>query len=186
MPYFFLIFKRNLLLILTAASLALCATAVVLMNMAIKISQDPILIAIDSNGTRVISKSDDPIFDTEAVQFAKMFVGKIYNFTPQNVENNMGTASGFISIQLWDEEESKFRRTIEKVQNEQVYMTGTIQRVVKHSQTEYTLYLKTQETTRANVQDRNISLKLYLQRVGRNQVNPYGIEVNRYEENVLN
>lgn len=186
MPYFFLILKRNILLLLTAASLVLCATAVALMNKAIKIAQDPILIAIDSNGTRVISKSDDPIFDTEAIQFAKMFVGKIYNFTPQNIADGMNETSGFLSIELWDEEQSKFRSTIDNAIKNQIFMTGSIQRVVKHSQTEYTIYLKNQETTRATVQDRNISLKLYLQRVQRTQLNPYGIEVHRYEENVLN
>lgn len=186
MAYFFLILKRNLMLTLTALSLCLCLTAVLLMNRAIKIAQNPILIAIDANSTRVISRIDDPIFDTEAVRFAKMFVSKLYNFKPQTFEENVGFASSFFSISLWEQEESKMLEHMKNVAKEQISMTGVIQRIVKNSDSEYTIDAKIQEITRLNTQDRNLSLKIFIQRIERTKTNPYGIEVTRYEENILN
>lgn len=186
MAYFFLILKRNTMVVLSALSFCLCLTAVFLMSRAIKIAQDPILIAIDSNSTRVISRIDDPIFDTEAVQFAKMFVSKLYNFTPNSFEENVGYASTFFSVSLWEQEEAKIQENQKAIATDQISLEGTIQRIVKNSDSEYTIDIKTREITRLNTQDRSISLKIFLERTKRSKINPYGIEVTRYEENILN
>ncbi|MGZ3769352.1 MAG: hypothetical protein ACXVCP_08490 [Bdellovibrio sp.] len=186
MAYFFLILKRNTMLVLTAMSLFLCSVAVLLMNRAVKIAQDPILIAIDSNSTRVISRIDDPIFDTEAVQFIKMFVSKLYNFTPKTFEENVGYASTFFSLSLWEQEEAKLQENQKTVEKDQISMTAAIQRISKNSDSEYTIDIKLREITRLNTQERNISLKIFVERTKRSKINPYGIEVTRYEENILN
>ncbi|HPI40508.1 MAG TPA: hypothetical protein PLJ21_06865 [Pseudobdellovibrionaceae bacterium] len=156
------------------------------MNRAIGIAQNPILIAIDSNGTRVVSKSIDPIFDTEAVQFSKMFISKLYNFTPESFNENVGYASTFFSISLWKEEEQKFLELMKNVEKEKISMSTKLEKIMKNSDSEYSLELNILETTRLNSQLRKVSLKLFIQRTPRTKINPYGIEVNRYEENLIN
>ncbi len=186
MAYFYLFLKRNLMVTLTFLSFLLCFFSVVVMNRAIRIAQNPILIAIDSNGTRVVSQSVDPIFDTEAIQFSKMFVSKLYNFTPETFKENVGYASTFFSINLWLEEESKFLELMKNVEKDQISMNTKLERIIKNSDLEYLLELSMRETTRLNSEDRRVSLKLFIERTQRTKTNPYGIEVNRYEENVIN
>lgn len=186
MAYYFLVLKRNITLILTALSLILCATAVALMNKALNIAQNPILIAIDTNGTRVVTQIEDPIFDTEVVQFAKLFVNKLYNFTPKTFEENVGYASTFFSVELWKDEEAKVLELMKNVSKEQISMSSSINKIVKNAPLVFSVELATKEITRLNTLDKNISLKLYLARVSRSKTNPYGIEVIRYEENILN
>ena len=186
MNYFYLVLKRNLLLTLTATSLLLCTFSVISMRQALAIAQKPILIGIDSNGTRIIARADDPIFDTEAVQFSKLFVNKLYNFTPQNFMDNVGFASTFFSITLWEQEEAKFLELMKNVEKEQISMKTNIDKITKNSDSEYTILMNNNEVTRLNSNIRNLSLKLYIRRIERNKTNPYGLEVIRYEENILN
>lgn len=186
MAYFYLVLKRNITLLMTALSLLLCGTAIIFMNRALRIAQNPILIAIDGNGTRVVTNTEDPIFDTEVVQFAKLFVNKLYNFTPKSFEENVGYASTFFSVELWKDEESKVLDLMKNVEKEQITMSSSISKIIKNAPLIFTIELGTKEITRLNTQDKNVSLKLYLERVARTKTNPYGIEVIRYEENILN
>jgi hypothetical protein len=186
MAYLFLFLKRNLMLTMTILSFILCTSAVILVSKALRIAQDPILIAIDANGTRVIARTDDPIFDTEAVHFSRLLVAKLYNFNPQNFRENVDYASTFFSIPLWQEEEQKFLEHIKAATTEQISMTGSIQKITKNSPTEYTIEAIVHEITRLNTQERHVSLKLVLQRVSRSKINPYGIELSSYEETLVN
>ena len=65
-------------------------------------------------------------------------------------------------------------------------MKTNIDKITKNSDSEYTILMTNNEVTRLNSNIRNLSLKLYIRRIERNKTNPYGIEVIRYEENILN
>ena len=100
--------------------------------------------------------------------------------------DNVGFASTFFSITLWEQEESKFLELMKNVEKEQISMKTNIDKITKNSDSEYTILMNNNEVTRLNSNIRNLSLKLYIRRIERNKTNPYGIEVIRYEENILN
>ena len=100
--------------------------------------------------------------------------------------DNVGFASTFFSITLWEQEEAKFLELMKNVEKEQISMKTNIDKITKNSDSEYTILMNNNEVTRLNSNIRNLSLKLYIRRIERNKTNPYGIEVIRYEENILN
>ena len=182
MSYFFLIMKRNLMILMCFASFFLCIFAVFTMKKALTIAQTPTLIAIDQNGTRLISRLDDPIFDTEAANFCREFVKKMYNFTPETFKDNVGAATELLSVRLWDEKQNSILQYKEQVEKNQISLDTKITKIIKASDSLFTVFLSSAETNRYNKIDRNLKLEIEIHRVSRSASNPFGLEVIRYAE----
>lgn len=182
MSYYQLILKRNIGLILNIISILISTSAIFVVNKALNITKEPYLIAIDSNGTRVVSRKDDPIFDTEAIAFCRDFVKKMYNFNPTTFHDQVGSATELLSIKLWDEKKTGIHQYQEIVTKDHISLESSVNKILKNSENVFTVILNTVESNRFAKTERNLKLDLAFSRVQRTQSNPYGLEVTSYAE----
>ncbi len=182
MNYFTLMIKRNTMLVLTSMSVMFCFFSVFQISKALSIANDPLILAIDSNGTRVVRRQDDPIFETEAISFLKFYLHNLYNFTPEDFLKNVGIATSYMSIKLWDDEKSKILSQHKYILENQVSFTSEIRKIYKVSENVYTSIILIEEKSRLSSSRKALKLKLMLKKVSRTDLNPYGIEVEGYED----
>lgn len=182
MNYITLMIKRNTMLFLTSLSVFFCFISVIQISKALSIANDPLILAIDSNGTRVVRRKDDPIFETEAISFIKFYLENLYNFTPENFLKNVGIATSYMSLELWEKEKGKILSHHKYIQENQMSLRAEIRRIYKDDPMVYTSILILEETSRMATGRRGLKLKIYIRRVPRTPLNPYGIEVERYED----
>lgn len=183
--YYWIVIKRNLHIILTTVTLVVCAFAIIESHYVRLKSEKALIIAIDNNGTRIVSRQDDPIFETEIIQFAKMFLGLIYNFEANTFIRNVGQASGYMSIKLWEGKANEILALSKSVKDQNIALKGTIQSISALSDNSYLAVVATQESTRMQSLEKKIEVSFELSRVQRSEINPWGIEVTRYEEKIL-
>lgn len=185
MSYVMLVFRRNAELFIMGLSVLLCAIALFSLRQALSISQKPLLIAIDSNGTRIVTKKDDPIFETEAVQFIKSFVSHLYNFTPTNFVDQVGEATGLMNVNLWQDEENKILEKKSVVERDQISMVSRIKGIYRKSEFEFNVVINSIEMSRLSRVSRTIQAIVTIQKTQRSEMNPYGLEVTKYDEAIL-
>ncbi len=182
MSYLSLIINRNLHLVLSFISVGFSIFVSLYAYKAINAAENPVLIAIDSNGTRVISRLDDPIFETEAVSFVKSFLERLYNFTPETFEKNVGFAAELMEITLWEEKKDQTLSLQKAVFEQKLRLESEVLGISKVNDHDYQALLKVKETSRISEKERTVKIKLSLFRGKRRQENPWGIEVKSYEE----
>ena len=144
-----------------------------------------LLIAIDSNGTRVIRTQDDPIFKTEIVQFLRFYLEKAYNFTPQNFSQNVGEATTLMSESLWKQEGENISRLKNMVEDSGLAQLARVERISQISSTHFQSILQIEQKSRLNTQSFKIKVSLQIQNIKRNESNPWGIEVLELKEERL-
>lgn len=182
MNYITLLIKRNVMLVLTSVSVLFCFFSVFQISKALSIANDPLILAIDSNGTRVVRRQDDPIFETEAISFLKFYLKNLYNFTPDDFLRNVGIATSYMSISLWEEEKTKILSQHKQIMENQVSMVSDVRKIFKVSDNEFSSLIVIDEKSRLSTSKRILKLKLLLKKIPRSDLNPYGIEVEGYQD----
>lgn len=178
------IFKRNLQFILFLAITVLFALTVAINFKAIQKAKEPLLIAIDSNGTRLVKQVDDPIFKTEATAFIQRFLQNVYNFDSNNFMKKIGFATSLMSEELWKSKRSSILELKTKVEADEISLSGQILKITK-DETTYHALIDAEEKSRLHVQKRKIKVKVKLSSIARTADNPWGLEVDSYEEELL-
>ncbi len=181
--YLTYLFKRHL--ILTLAFAVMFIWGITVSAIAIKKDEKTILIGIDSNGTRVIGSSDDPLFKTEVVNFLRRFFGLLYNFDGETFESNVGSASDLMSLELWNREKEKILKLGTHVKTEKISHTGVVKSISRLPDGSYRVVLQTSEMHRLKNTDRNLIILLSLKPIERTTHNPWGMEVSSLEETKL-
>ena len=156
---------------------ALTAT-VMMMSMPV----DPILIGIDSNGTRVISKDDDPLFKTEIVNFIRRFCSLSYNFDHLTFNQNIGAATDLMGLELWKSQKTKILTMQKKVVNEKISHSATIKQINRLGPMQFAVLLDTSRTRRMKNEDQQLAILINLAKIKRTSSNPWGMEVIELEE----
>ena len=173
---------RNLPGLIGGLAIVLCMVALYESHQSRLISQNPIIIAIDQNGTRLVEKSNDPIFESEVISFSRAFLGNLYNFSPQTFMKNVGYSSGLMAEKLWAREEGRIQNLMNQVKESGITLKSTVEKISELESGKYLALLRTTQTSRLNVENRRISVKFSLVRVPRTPTNPWGIEVSEHEE----
>lgn len=176
--------KRNLQFILFLATAVISSVSLVVSIRTNSKNHMPVLIAIDQNGTRIVKEVDDPIFTTEAMSFIQRFVGSIYNFDSISFMKKVGVATSLMSEKLWKEKRSSILDLKTRVEKDEISVSGRITKITKDGNTYY-LLIDATEKSRMNVQERLIKVAINLQAVQRNAENPWGMEVDSYEETII-
>jgi hypothetical protein len=182
MSYLGLVINRNLHLLLTFISVSLSILVSLYCFKAIKAAEAPYLIAIDSNGTRLVTREDDPIFQTEAVSFIKTFLERLHNFSPDTFIKSVGFASELMSLELWEQKKEQITSLQETVNAQKISLETEILGISKVTETDYQALLKVKESSRITEREKTVKIKLSLLRSERRSQNPWGIEVKTYEE----
>jgi hypothetical protein len=174
--------KRHLqfLILIILAVLNLLA---LIINFKVLVSdRKPTLIAIDQNGTRIISESQDPIFKTEATTFLSKFLMQTYNFNSETFMKRVGAATALMSEDLWKEKKNSVLDLKNKVERDEISLTSQIQKITKDESGNYFAEIIAEEKSRMQTKSHQIQVKLSLTSVPRSSENPAGLEVKSYEE----
>lgn len=179
------IFKRNIQFILFILVATLCLVSSAIGIKAIYGSKQPIIIAIDSNGSRIVTDLNDPIYKTEAIAFVQKFLFNVYNFDSANFIKRIGFATSLMSEELWKKKESEILDLKSKIERDNIAISGLVIKMSRDDEGTYHAIVKATERTRLNEQEHQIEVALKLKSVSRNQDNPSGLEVDSYEESII-
>jgi len=179
------ILKRNTQFLLFIATAVMCLISTIASLRAITKSTHPIIIGIDSNGTRVVTENNDPIFKTEATAFIQKFIFNVYNFNSQNFIKRLGYATSIMSEDLWKRKQSEIMDLKSKIERDAIAISGQIQKLTKDESGTYHALILVHEKSRLNEQDHKIEITLKLKAAPRTQENPSGLEVDSYEEAII-
>lgn len=173
---------RDVQIVLLILSIAIASFSVFVAIKAYNQSLKPLIIGIDKNGTRLLKTHSDPLFKVEVVNFIKIYIEKLYNFSPSNFEETVGLATNFMSESLWNEKKDQILSLKEQVKKNQITVQTKLQEIKKMDDGSFLAKLKTDQLRRSSKSSKNFQLKLSLNKITRNEMNPYGIEVISYEE----
>jgi len=77
-----------------------------------------VVIAVDSNQTRLLTTGDKDLREQEKVNFIRSWVDVYFNFNGANFKKRIGEGSGYLSKRLWVEQEYKvYKELAEKSKN---------------------------------------------------------------------
>lgn len=179
------ILKRNIQFIVFMAMALICLIAVVVNLKVLGGLSQPLIIGIDTNGTRIVTSQNDPIYKTEAVSFIRKFLFSIYNFDSENFMRRMGLTTTMMSEDLWKTKKSEILDLKNRIERDNIQLTGEIQKMTLDESGVYHGLILVKERSRLNEQSHRISVALKLKSVPRTSDNPYGLEVDSYEEAAL-
>lgn len=178
------IFKRNIQFILFIAVALMCSVTSLFSFRAIARSGKPIIIGIDSNGTRIVTEPTDPIYRTEALAFVQKFFFNSYNFNTSNFYKRIGFATSLMSEELWKRKESEILDLKSKIERDGTEISSEVLKVTKDDTGTYHGLIILKEKSRLNVREHKVLVSLKLKSVGRTFENPFGMEVDTYEETI--
>ena len=182
--YDFEVLKRNFQLLLVSIAIISSVMATIYTTMTLNKLKNPILIAIDTNGTRLVSRLDDPIFDTEMVQFMRKFFAELYNFDPATFTEHVGGASSMMSEKLWKNQKDKLLKLKSEVAKNEIHLEGFLRKLTKTTQGQYMALIATKQTSRLQNSEQELIVEFQVARTTRNEINPWGLEIIKYEETV--
>lgn len=176
------IFKRNTQFILFIAMATLFLVSVVVNLKTLTKANRPLIIGIDANGTRIVTDQADPIYKTEAISFIQKFLFNVYNFDSENFMKRIGITTTMMSEELWKTKRSEILDLKNKVERDGIQISGHIQKMTLDESGIYHGLILVKERSRMNEQEHRIEVSIKLKTVLRTQDNPYGLEVDSYEE----
>lgn len=146
----------------------------------------PLLIGIDSDGTRVISSIEDPLLRSEKVAFIKRFIENFYQYNAENFDKRMAISTDMMSEELWNKKLKDLSELRTKLQNDPISTEVLIKKINKH-ETEGTYYAHIGITITHRLDRKTIQMLLTISVKDRQRStkNPWGMEVNEIEEKEL-
>jgi len=176
------ILKRNSQFLMFIAISLLCVISIAANLRVISKQGTPLIIGIDNNGTRIVTEVSDPIYKTEAVAFIQKFLFSIYNFNSENFMKRIGLSTTLMSEELWQKKRSEILNLKSKVEKDEISITGLVQKLTIDENGVYHGLVLIKEKSRMNEADHQIAVSIKLNKVPRTLDNPYGLEVDSYEE----
>lgn len=149
-------------------------------------SKNSLIIAIDSNGARVVSAEKDPIFKTEATRFIQRFLASVYNFQSDTFVKQIGYAANVMSDELWSLKKDEIMNLKDRVEADQVILKGNIQKLSLGENGIYYALVDVSEKSRISEKKHLVKISLKLKQTVRNNENPSGLLVDSYEEELIN
>jgi hypothetical protein len=153
---------------------------------AVSKDQKTVLIGIDENGTRVINTQEDPLLKTEIVAFLRHFALLMYNFDQQTYLENVGSASELMSENLWEQFRDNLRSKQAVVKEHNISHTGIVERIIKTDNQTYEVVVRGFEQRKIKRVERLFKVQVNLAISERNEINPWGVEVDGLKEIPLN
>jgi len=145
-----------------------------------------LLVGIDTNGTRLITSPQDPLFKTEVTNFLVNFISNLYNFNSKNFKDKVGQATALMSESLWANEREKLLSLMSRVEKENISISGEILKIVKNETGAYIIDLNVKEESKLKVKKSKIQLKINVAQTARTKQNPWGMEVVNVDDYAAN
>jgi hypothetical protein len=143
------------------------------------------IIAIDPNGTRLVTTQEDPIFKTEAIAFIQQFFFSAYNFNQENFFKRVGFITTLMTEELWKKKEQEILALKDKVSRDSIEVSSELQKLTRTEDGKFHGQIKLKEKSRLNVTEHLLQVTISLKAVPRTTQNPFGLEVESYEESLI-
>lgn len=179
------VFKRHTQFILFIGIALLSITSIIINLKSVSSYKRPLIIAVDTNGARIVSQLTDPIYKTEALSFIQKFLFNVYNFNSQNFIKRIGFATSIMSEDLWKKKENEILDLKNKVERDQIEITSEIQKITLDENSTYHALISVYEKSRLNETNHLVKISLKLKQTTRSNENPSGLEVDSYEETII-
>lgn len=178
--------KRNFEFIMFVSIFVMFIVAIVFNIKSISKSGSPTIIAIDANGTRVVTSEQDPIYKTEALKFLQKFLVSVYNFDSLSFVKQIGYATNVMSDELWEKRKNEILELQERVERDHISLSGKIQKLTVDENGNYFALINVTEQSRLSKKEHLIRAKVTLKIKNRTADNPAGLVVDTYEEDIVN
>lgn len=170
---------------LLIAALAFCLAITAIYAFSKK--SETLIIAIDQNGTRIVTEKDDPIYKVEVMNFIRTFVSLSYNWDQETFTENAGKYSELMSLDLWNQKKSEILRVADELKKEPMQASTMITKITKDKNKDGDDIYKVYTTQTVSRRARTATLKyLFTIQVAktakRTKENAYGYEVTSIEE----
>ena len=152
---------------------------------AIKNQGKTLLIGIDSNGTRIITSQDDPLFKTELISFLKHYFSKAYNFSAQDFSQNVGEATNLMSETLWRSEGENIQKLKALVEKSGLLQIARLRQLNQVEKDTFQALLQIEQKSRLQVESFEMKVTLKIEKVERAELNPWGMEITSIKEEKL-
>ena len=153
--------------------------------LALRNSEQIVLIAVSKNETRVISENFDPVFDTELQNFLKKFVENYYTYNQSTFAKLTGMAADLMSESLWDKSKEKLLEVEAKLKEEPLTQESTILSIdlVMENRAEVVLEIK----IKSRITEKKIRVKAIItfKPAKRSKRNPWGFEITEIQDAIL-
>lgn len=176
---YFEVMKKGFLWLLVLYSITV--TVVLL-----KLDTRPIIIGIDSFGTRVVSNDQDPIVKAERVSFVKKFISNLYSYDETTFDDRISMVGDLMSDALWSEKKAEFKSLSDRLKTDTLTQKAIIQDIREIDESHFEADLKVTISSRLRQQQTEIRLRMELSESPRTTSKPYPWEVKNYAETVSN
>ena len=146
---------------------------------------EPILIGIDSYGTRVIRSLDDRLIKQEKENFLKKYLTLQYNYDSENFESRISEAGDLMSKEFWIIKNPEFLKLSERLRQESLKQTALIQDIREIDPETYQADIEIHVHNKLKQSSVKLRIDLKISRNQRSEVNPYPYEVVSHDEQVI-
>ena len=90
-----------------------------------------------------------------------------------------------MSENLWESKRSSILDLKSKVERDEISISGKVEKITKDDRGIYHVLVRAEEKNRLNIQERKIQVTVGLKSIPRSLDNPWGMEVDSYEESLI-
>lgn len=146
------------------------------------------IIAIEETGTRVVTDENDSALKKEKKNFIQSFISYLYAFNSSNFESRMSSAGDLMSNELWAQKVEGFRKASAQVKNDDFMSVCQIKDIQESSANPNKFRAVIEVTFRKKLQTekKRYAVDIEVKRSKRDVLNPYDMEVVRYDEIAVN
>ncbi len=147
-----------------------------------------VVIAVDRYGTRVLndSKADQELKEQETVQFINEFITFYFNFNELNFKNQIDSASGYLSEDLWNNSELElYKKLTEEMKLKPFEVKSKLVKLEQDEVTKSFTAVIGSELIRKGISQQKIqSIKISIKNLPRTKNNPWGAEIYELNRNI--
>ena len=178
--------QNRMLKVISVTILALYAIAITIVD----IQKKPVttIIAIEETGTRVVTDVNDSALKKEKKNFVQSFISYLYAFNSSNFESRMSAAGDLMSNELWAQKVDGFRKASSQVKNDDFMSVCQIKDIQESSSNPNKFRAVIEVTFRKKLQTekKRYAVDIEVKKSKRDVLNPYDMEVVRYDEIAVN
>jgi hypothetical protein len=146
------------------------------------------IIAIEDTGTRVVTDQNDAALKKEKRNFVQAFISYLYAFNSSNFESRMSSAGDLMSNELWAQRVESIRKAVIQIQNDDLVSLCQIKDIQESNSNPNKFRAVIEVTFRRKLQTekKRYAVDIEVKKSKRDILNPYDMEVIRYDENPTN
>ncbi len=144
----------------------------------------PLVIGIDSYGTRIVSSENDSVLKLEKNQFVRQFVNYLYSFDETNFDDRISLVGDLMSESLWEKKKAVFTGISNKLKEEPMVQKGQTIDLREIDETHFEADVDASIQSRLRKSTAKVRVQIEIGKAPRTTSKPYPWEVIQYDEQV--